>query len=34
MEKLKEAGYTNNFISLEEGIDDYVQNYLLSRKYF
>lgn len=34
MEKLKEAGYTNNFISLEEGINEYVQNYLLSRKYF
>ena len=34
MEKLKEAGYTPNFTSLEEGINDYVQNYLISRKYF
>jgi ADP-L-glycero-D-manno-heptose 6-epimerase len=34
MEKLKEAGYTANFTSLEEGINDYVQNYLISRKYF
>jgi ADP-L-glycero-D-manno-heptose 6-epimerase len=28
MEKLKAAGYTNEFYSLEKGIDDYVRNYL------
>ncbi|MCX8111771.1 MAG: ADP-glyceromanno-heptose 6-epimerase [Bacteroidia bacterium] len=29
MRKLREAGYTQPFFSLEEGIADYVQNYLL-----
>ena len=28
MEKLKDAGYTNEFYSLEKGVDDYVRNYL------
>ncbi len=28
MEKLKAIGYSNKFYSLEEGIDDYVRNYL------
>ncbi|MBS1627674.1 MAG: ADP-glyceromanno-heptose 6-epimerase [Bacteroidetes bacterium] len=28
MQKLKNAGYTNPFYSLEEGVDDYVRNYL------
>jgi len=28
MEKLKEAGYNQPFYSLEEGVDDYVRNYL------
>lgn len=28
MEKLKEAGYTQEFYSLEKGVDDYVRNYL------
>ena len=28
MEKLKEAGYPNDFYSLEEGVEDYVRNYL------
>jgi ADP-L-glycero-D-manno-heptose 6-epimerase len=28
MEKLKRAGYTKKFTSLEEGVKDYVQNYL------
>jgi len=28
MSKLRSAGYTDNFFSLEEGIDDYVKNYL------
>lgn len=34
MEKLKSAGYTNNFHSLEEGITDYVTNYLIPNRYF
>ena len=28
MQKLKDAGYKDNFYSLEKGIDDYVRNYL------
>ncbi len=28
MKKLHDAGYTNEFYSLEEGVDDYVRNYL------
>ncbi|MBS1578974.1 MAG: ADP-glyceromanno-heptose 6-epimerase [Bacteroidetes bacterium] len=28
MSKLKAAGYTNEFYSLEKGVDDYVRNYL------
>jgi len=34
MEKLKQAGYTSNFTSLEDGINSYIQNYLISQKYF
>jgi len=34
MSKLKEAGYTDDFTSLEEGVKDYVQNYLSEEKYF
>jgi ADP-L-glycero-D-manno-heptose 6-epimerase len=30
MNKLKEAGYTEKFYTLEEGVDDYVRNYLKS----
>jgi len=33
MEKLRKAGYTKTFHSLEEGIDDYVRNYLHPHKY-
>jgi ADP-L-glycero-D-manno-heptose 6-epimerase len=29
MEKLASAGYTQPFHSLEEGVRDYVQNYLM-----
>lgn len=29
MEKLKSIGYTKSFTSLEEGVEDYVQNYLM-----
>ncbi len=33
MEKLLSIGYNKDFISLEEGIDDYVQNYLIPGGY-
>jgi ADP-L-glycero-D-manno-heptose 6-epimerase len=29
MEKLRSIGYSKPFASLEEGIEDYVKNYLL-----
>ncbi len=32
MEKLRELGYGKSFLSLEEGIEDYVRNYLASEK--
>jgi len=32
MEKLKKAGYKNDFYSLEKGIKDYVENYLKEKK--
>jgi ADP-L-glycero-D-manno-heptose 6-epimerase len=35
MDKLRKAGYNRSFYSLEEGIDDYVRNYLtLEKKIF
>lgn len=34
MEKLRQAGYTKEFITLEDGINDYVKNYLLSHQYY
>jgi ADP-L-glycero-D-manno-heptose 6-epimerase len=34
MSKLKRAGYTNEFYSLEDGILDYVQNYLREKNYY
>lgn len=34
MTKLKSVGYTNEFYSLENGITDYVQNYLIHTKYY
>lgn len=34
MEKLKAIGYTQDFYSLEEGVTDYVQNYLIGKKYY
>ncbi len=33
MEKLRNAGYTETFYSLEEGINDYVRNYLRTNSY-
>lgn len=34
MSKLKKAGYTEAFTSLEEGVEDYVKHYLTEGKYF
>jgi ADP-L-glycero-D-manno-heptose 6-epimerase len=34
MSKLKNAGYTKEFYSLEEGVSDYVKNYLLPGCYY
>ena len=33
LDKIKKAGYTKNISSLEEGITDYVKNYLVPDKY-
>ncbi len=33
MQKLQKAGYLNHFYTLEEGVDDYVRNYLKTLKY-
>jgi ADP-L-glycero-D-manno-heptose 6-epimerase len=34
MNKLKNIGYTEKFHTLEEGIEDYVKNYLIAEKYW
>jgi ADP-L-glycero-D-manno-heptose 6-epimerase len=34
MSRLREMGYEKNFTPLEDGVADYVQNYLVSEKYF
>ncbi len=34
MSKLQKAGYVKPFCTLEEGITDYIKNYLLADKYF
>ena len=34
MNKLRQAGYTEPFTSLEEGVDDYVRNYLRPGRYY
>jgi ADP-L-glycero-D-manno-heptose 6-epimerase len=34
MEKLRAIGFNRTFLSLEQGVDDYVTNYLLSAKYY
>jgi len=34
MDKLIAAGYEEQFFSLEEGINDYVRNYLIINKYY
>ena len=33
MTKLKQAGYTRKFTSLEKGVDDYVSNHLVDKRY-
>jgi ADP-L-glycero-D-manno-heptose 6-epimerase len=33
-DKLRAAGYDKPFRSLEEGVHDYVKNYLAEKKYF
>jgi ADP-L-glycero-D-manno-heptose 6-epimerase len=34
MKKLEDAGYQEPFFSLEKGVDDYVRNYLVQKKYY
>jgi ADP-L-glycero-D-manno-heptose 6-epimerase len=34
MQKLREAGYKENFFTLEEGVDDYVRNYLAKGAFY
>jgi ADP-L-glycero-D-manno-heptose 6-epimerase len=34
MSKLKSIGYTNEFTSLEKGVEDYVTNYLIEGSYY
>jgi ADP-L-glycero-D-manno-heptose 6-epimerase len=34
MDKLKAAGYTKDFYSLEKGVDDYVRNYLSQNNFY
>jgi len=34
MQKLKDAGYSEAFYSLEEGVNDYVRNYLVKGHYY
>jgi ADP-L-glycero-D-manno-heptose 6-epimerase len=34
MHKLREAGYEDEFYSLEQGVDDYVRNYLAVSKFY
>ena len=34
MTKLKSIGYDKPFTSLEEGVKDYVKNYLVNKKYY
>ena len=34
MNKLQEVGYAKGFTTLENGVKDYVQSYLIDRKYY
>ncbi len=33
LDRIKKAGFANSISSLEEGVTDYVKNYLLGEKY-
>ena len=34
MQKLRSIGYNQDFYTLEEGVRDYVQNYLMTKQYY
>ena len=34
MDKLRKAGYDKPFTTLEDGVNDYVTNYLIGKRYF
>lgn len=34
MDKLRKAGYNKPFTTLEDGVNDYVTNYLIGKRYF
>jgi ADP-L-glycero-D-manno-heptose 6-epimerase len=34
MQKLSDAGYTESLYSLEEGVSDYVKNFLIGSNYY
>ena len=34
MDKIRTAGYSQPFYSLEEGVKDYIQNYLSEKEYY
>ncbi len=34
MQKIKKAGYSEKMFSLEEGVGDYVRNYLSKKEYY
>jgi len=34
MQKLRDAGYNDDFYSLEEGVDEYVRNYLAKHTFY
>jgi hypothetical protein len=33
MDKLKKAGYYSDFMTIEEGVKDYIQQYLQTNQY-
>ena len=34
MEKIREAGYSEEFYSLEDGVKDYIENYLIDEAHY
>ena len=34
MQKLHDIGYNKAFTSLEDGVEDYVSNYILKKEYY